>query len=114
MILKPNPSPFSETKFSMKSVDVQLHCMEAWCIFFEQVVSLGKIILPALHVKQVLLPAQWENGTLSLSSLFSKNKSGTFCLVVGGSVNIKFLHGKSPAIAKCRVKLVIGKDELLS
>jgi len=98
----------------MKLVEVQLHCREAWCIFFEQVVSLGKIISTAPHVKQVLLPSQWEKGTLSLSALFSKKNSGTFCLVVGGSVNIKLPHGKRPAIANCRVKLVTGKDELLS
>lgn len=114
MILKPIPSPFSETKFSMKSVDVWPYCREAWCIFLEQVVSLGKVISPALHVQQVLLPAQWEKGTLSPSALFSKKKSGTFCLVVSGSVNIKLPHGKRPAIANCGVKLVMRKDELLS
>lgn len=77
-------------------------------------VSLGKIVLLALLVKQALLPAQWEKGTLSLSALFSKKKSGTFCLVVGGSVNNKFPYQMSPAITICRVKLVMGKDELLS
>lgn len=73
----------------MKLVDVQLHCREVWCIFFKQLVSLEKIILPAL-----LLLAQWKKGTLSLSALFSKKKAGTLYFVVGVSVNIKLPHGK--------------------
>lgn len=43
---------------------------------FEQLVSLIKIILPAL-----LLLAQWKEGTLSLSALFSKKKAGTLLWV---------------------------------
>lgn len=109
MIVKPNPSAFSETKFSMKLVDVQLHCREVWCVFFEQLVSLEKIILLPL-----LLLAQWRKGTLSPSALFSKKKVGTLYFVVGVSVNIKLPHGMSPAIANCRVKLAMQRDELLS
>lgn len=78
----------------MKSVGVQLY----WCIFFEQVASLGNISSPAPHVKQVLLLAPWQKGTPSLSAWFSRKKSGTFCLVVGRSVNTKLSLGKSLAL----------------
>lgn len=87
--------------------------VEAWCVVFEQVALLGKIISPTLCVQQALLLAQWEKGTLSLCTLFSKNKPGTSGLVVSGSVNIKLPRGKSPAMANCRVRLVMGKDEVL-
>lgn len=89
----------------MKLVDVQLHCREDWCIFFEQLASLKKIILLAL-----LLLAHWKKGTLSLSAVFQEE---SWHSVVGVSVNIKLPHGMSIEIANCRVKLAKQRHELL-